>query len=343
MKPTALLLALALAIPAAALAAAPATFDNPVVPTRSNADPFVYKHTDGTYYGLCTYGKPAIAIWRSKNLLDLYRTEPKVIWRAPKTGWNTQDIWAPELHYLDGAFYIYYAASNGERDSRRMGILKCTGPDPFNDPWLDAGRLKPPDADQWAIDGTILEQNNKRYFLWSGQPTIKDRMQRLYIQQMSSPTKLTGKRLELSRPTYDWERQGTAQFHDINEGPQILKHDGKTFVIYSASFCGTRHYKLGMLTIPSDADPMNPANWKKSKIPLFQEANGLYGPGHCSFTTDASGQDWIIYHARTTPEDNTGHRSVCLQPFTWTAAGYPNFGQPQKTNIPTPKTESDSK
>jgi len=315
------------------------------MPWRGHPDPYVYKHTDGTYYGLCTYGQRSIGIWRSKNLLDLYRTTPKKIWTAPDTGWNTQDIWAPELHHLDGAFYIYYAASTTDKPgpNRRMGVLKCAGPDPINDKWHDAGRLIPPDADQWAIDGTILEQNGKRYFIWSGQPSHTDKKQRLYIMQMSGPTKLTGKRLEISSPTHAWERQGNKNITDVNEGPQILKHGDKTFVIYSASFCGTRYYKLGQLTIPSDADPMLLKNWTKSKVPVFQEGNGLYGPGHCSFTTDASGQDWIIYHARLKPGDDAGDRYACLQPFTWTPEGYPNFGTPRKTGVPAPKTELDSK
>ena len=339
--PLALLAALLLSsflLPTSSFSAA--TFDNPVNTARGHPDPWVYKHTDGAYYGLCTFGKASIGIWRSRDLLELYRTKPKIIWTAPKTGWNTQDIWAPEIHYLDGSFYIYYAATNDKRGpNRRMGVLKCAGPDPINDPWTDLGKLTMPDGDTWAIDGTVLQQNNKLYFIWSGQRANTDKSQKLYIIPMASPTKLTGKRLEISRPTYDWERQGNRMMQDVNEGPEILKHAGKTFVIYSASFCGTRHYKLGMLTIPSDADPMVLSNWKKSKVPLFQEANGLYGPGHCSFTTDAAGRDWIIYHARLAPGDNDGDRYACLQPFTWTDTGYPNFGSPQKTNIPAPATK----
>jgi len=327
------------------------SFDNPVTTKRGHPDPWVYKHTDGYYYGTCTFGQPAIALWRSKSLLDLFRTDPKIIWRAPKSGWNEQAIWAPELHYIDGAFYIYYAATTNKAagPNRRMGVLKCDGPDPIAGKWTDLGKLKMPDGDTWAIDGTVLQQNNKLYFIWSGQRVNTDKNQKLYIMPMSSPTKLTGKRLEISRPTYDWERQGNKNITDVNEGPEILKHGDKTFVIYSASFCGTRYYKLGMLTIAADADPMVLANWKKSKVPLFQEGNGLYGPGHCSFTTDASGQDWIIYHARLTSKDEREEggfggipRYACLQPFTWTAAGYPNFGPPQKTNIPAPKTAPDS-
>ena len=315
-------------------AASPATFDNPVTTTRGHADPWVMQHTDGYYYGTCTGGS-SISIWRSKDLLELFRGKPKTIWRAPKSGWNTRDIWAPEIHYLDGAFYIYYAATNASSPSqdRRMGVLKCSGPDPFNDPWTDLGKLTMPDGDTWAIDGTVLQQNGKRYFIWSGQPPTGKKMQALYIMPMSSPVKLTGKRLEISRPAYDWEHEAN---HYINEGPEILKHGNKTFVIYSACLFATRYYKLGMLVCDSDADPMDVKSWKKSKIPLFKEGNGLYGPGHCSFATDAAGHDWIIYHARLGPGNNDGERHACLQPFTWTDAGFPNFGAPRKTAIPVP-------
>jgi GH43 family beta-xylosidase len=319
------------------------SFNNPLTTTRGHPDPFVYKHTDGTYYGLCTFGKadgtPAIGIWRSKDLLELFRTTPKVVWRAPATGWNEAHIWAPEIHHIDNTFYIYYTASTKDKPgpNRRMGVLKCAGPDPFDDPWLDAGRLIPPDADEWAIDPTVLQQNNKLYLIWSGQPAHTDKHQRLYIMPMANPTKLTGKRLELSRPEHPWERQGNHIIKDVNEGPQVLQYAGKTHIIYSASFCGTRHYKLGMLTIASDADPMHLPNWKKSPTPVFQEANALHGPGHCSFTTDASGRHWIIYHARLLPGDDAGLRHVCLQPFSWHPDATPNFGAPRKNNIPVPK------
>lgn len=332
-----LFVAMLIATAAVLAASAAETFDNPVSVERSHPDPWVFKHTDGYYYGLSTHeGHADIVMYRGTNLVTLYRSANKVVWRAPATGWNTKDIWAPELHLIDGAFYIYYSGGNGTKQS--SGVLKCAGGDPFNGTWTDAGRLYSPTADDWAIDGTVLVQNGRLYFIWSGETPDNMRMQKLFISRMSSPTALTGPRVEISRPTFPFERCGDPKIiEDVNEGPEVLQHGDKTFVIYSCSFCGTHHYKLGMLSCDRKADPMVPANWTKSSVPVFQEGNGLHGVGHCSFTRSPSGQeDWLVYHAMLN-DKNDQPRYACMQKFIWNADGTPNFGTPQKTGVPVPK------
>ena len=50
-------------------------------------------------------------------------------------------------------------------------------------------------------------------------------------------------------------------------------------------------------------DSDGPAAWRKSPRPVMvtEEKNGLYGPGHNSFTTDRSGKDILVFHARPYP------------------------------------------
>jgi GH43 family beta-xylosidase len=149
---------------------------------------------------------------------------------------------------------------------------------------------------------------------------------------------LVGPRAEISRPSFAPERRGNPKvIEDVNEGPQVLQHAGKTFLIYSCSFCGTRHYNLGMLMCAENADPMIPANWSKSSVSVFSEGNGLYGTGHCSFTKSPDGtEDWLVYHAMLN-DKNDQPRYVCMQPFTWKPDGTPEFGKPRKTGVPTPR------
>jgi GH43 family beta-xylosidase len=59
-----------------------------------------------------------------------------------------------------------------------------------------------------------------------------------------------------------------------------MYHGGKTFIAYSASFCWTPNYSLGLLTWNGSGDPALAASWKKSSGPVFTNANGNYGPGH---------------------------------------------------------------
>lgn len=91
---------------------------------------------------------------------------------------------------------------------------------------------------------------------------------------MNSPTSV-GTAKTLSQPTLSWEKIGE---FPVNEGPAALYHGGKTFLTYSASYCWTSSYQLGLLTYKS-GDPTNSASWTKSG-PVFSSANGNYGTGH---------------------------------------------------------------
>lgn len=78
-------------------------------------------------------------------------------------------------------------------------------------------------------------------------------------------------------------------------------HNQTIYLTYSASDTGI-HYCIGMLTANINADLLDPKAWKKSSVPVLKsdEAKGIFGPGHNSFTKDADGNDILVYHARTT-------------------------------------------
>ena len=84
-------------------------YNSPFIEQR--ADPYVYRHTDGTYY--FTASVPAydkIILRKSDTLEGLKDAEETEIWHKHESGEMSKHIWAPELHFLDGKFYIYFAA-----------------------------------------------------------------------------------------------------------------------------------------------------------------------------------------------------------------------------------------
>lgn len=298
------------------------TFSNPRDSLNQRPDPFVYKNSDGYYYGLCTSQDssgyvPQITMWKSKSLNNLYTTgTAKTIWKASSSGWNSTNVWAPELYHMNGVWYIYYSAGY------RIGTLSNTSSDPLLGTWMDSGRISP---NEWAIDGTILNQNGSTYLIYSHYDSSIGQV--LKICKMKNPTSLIGTPIQISAPTYSWEKNGGA----VNEGPEILQRNGKTFCIYSASSCATEFYCLGMLSISNGADPMVPKNWTKFSNPLMRESieDGIYGTGHCSFTKSPDGrEDWIVYHATTIASNSYQPRFVCMQRFAWNSDGTPNLWQP---------------
>ena len=301
------------------------TFTNPLLSV--GPDPWVFQK-DGFYYYMHTTGGD-VTIRKTAKMSELGTAPSFQVWRAPAEGQNSRNVWAPELHFVAGKWFIYYTAGPGDLGQQRSWVLENSAADPTTGTWINRGRMANPEQDHWSIDMTVFEQNGKTYALWSGHENGSNNEQRLYISAMSDPITLTGPRVELSRPTLNWERNG---FPPVNEGPQIVKHGGKTNLVYSGSHCSTDDYTLGLLSCASTADPMLPASWTKNPQPVFVKngASRAYGPGHNGFFKSRNGtQDWLIYHANANPGEGCGdRRSPRMQPFTWNADDTPNFGTP---------------
>ena len=292
------------------------TFRNPI--TESGADPFVVRFEDGYYYVYSADG--GVFVSRADNIHHL-RQDGKCIFRPEAGKPYSKELWAPEIHFIDGDWYCYVAADDGVNANHHMYVLKSTDGRP-DGVYAMVGMLDD-GSGCWAIDGTVMPCGGKLYFVWSGWESRENTHQNLYIAPMKSPTELAGARVLLSRPEYDWEKRGSGPTKSgkclptVNEGPQILEKDGTVHVIYSAAGSWCRHYCLGMLTLRG-GDPLNPADWVKCKEPVFVESEGTHGPGHCSFVKAKDGKtDFIIYHARRDAKGGWVGRGMRAQPFTW--------------------------
>lgn len=324
----------------ASSAAKETTFTNPLLP--GGADPWsIYK--DGYYYYTNTTSN-RIVIWKTKNLTDLKTAEQKTIYTPPKNTDYSRDLWAPEIHFIDGKWYVYYTA-RGDKLDHRMYVLENAGADPMQGEWTFKGKITDP-TDKWAIDASVFSWKKKWYIIWSGWEGDVNRTQNIYIARLKNPWTIDGERVKLSYPLYDWEKDGdinnaTEVAHvDVNEGPQALMHNGRLFIIYSASGCWTDNYALGMLSFKGGKNLLDTTAWQKSTQPVFKKsiANGVYAPGHNSFFVSPNGKEhWILYHANAKSGQGCGgHRSPRAQRFTWRKDGTPDFGEPLPTTTVLP-------
>jgi len=270
------------------------------------ADPYVYRHTDGSYYFTASVpAYDAIVLRCADSLEGLADAEEVKVWKKHSWGAMSEHIWAPELHFLDGKWYIYFAA--GEKANKwkiRPYVLECRGEDPMTGIWLERGKMKRAKDDPFSfaafsLDATIFENKGKRYYVWAEKVGVGRQVSNLYIAEMETPCSLKTVQVLLTTPDYDWERVGFW----VNEGPAVIKRGGKIYLTYSASETGIA-YCMGMLTADENADLLDPASWKKERYPVLKscEEKGIYGPGHNSFTTDEEGNDILVYHARTEKE-----------------------------------------
>lgn len=305
-------------------------YTNPILP--SGADPWVVKH-EGWYYYCC--GVPGgIGVSRSR---DLHKINPPVrVWKAPEKGqWNSTCIWAPELHFWKGKWYIFYAGgySGPPFIHQKTGVLESVTSDAMGE-YIDKGMLFTGDVlgdwknNRWAIDMTLLEHKGQLYAVWSGwensEPTDKTQ-QHLYIAKMENPWTMASGRVKISSPDRYYE-QGELP---LNEGPQILKHGKDVFVVYSCGQSWLDTYKLSYLRLKDpDADLLDPKSWIKSDKPVFEGTDQVFGVGHASFTTSPDDREHYIYY-HTKKERKPGwKRDIRLQKFTFDASGVPCFGKP---------------
>ncbi|MCU4677200.1 family 43 glycosylhydrolase [Catenovulum sp. 2E275] len=304
-------------------------FINPLVEQR--ADPWVYKEED-TYYFIATAPEFDRIVMRSSKTLNGLKTAPeKVIWKKHTAGIMGAHIWAPELHKVDGKWYIYFAAGEAENVwAIRMYALSNDSANPLKGEWTEEGQVDS-GWQSFALDATHFQHQGKHYMIWAQSPPDDSfRGTALWMSQMSSPTKLTGPVIRLTKPELDWETVG----HNVNEGAAVLIKNDKVFVTYSAS--ATDHnYAMGLLWADIDADLMDVKSWHKSPQPVFYTNAKLkrFGPGHNSFTLAEDGKtDLLIYHARdyqklignplTDPNRHTRVRVI-----HWDKNGFPVFGQ----------------
>lgn len=292
----------------------------------SGPDPWVAQR-DGVYYYMHTLGD-RIALWKTTDMSRLAEATPVVVWRPPAQGPNSKSIWAPELHFLDGKWYLYYSASDKAHDDdahRHVFVLENAAADPTTGQWIDKGMLA---THLNGIDGTVFDHAGKRYFAYSAY--VGDHSD-LILAPMTNPWTLGEPQVDIAAPTFAWEMQGGRR---ILEAPEFLEGPGgQVFLTYSASACWSDDYALGMLAARADADLLKPASWEKTSRPVLASSpkNGVYAPGHNGFFKSPDGRtDWIVYHANGGPGWKcSARRAPHIQPFHWDTAGRPVFAAPE--------------
>lgn len=300
------------------------TFKNPIVDMDTPDPSVVYK--DGFYYMTFTHNGADIMVMKSRTI-DFRHAKRKVVWYPPFGTMYSANLWAPELQYIQGKWYIYFAADDGNNENHRMYVLEAVSDDPLGE-YEFRGKVDD-GSDKWAIDGLVMEHEEQLYFVWSGWEGDVNISQNTYIAPMSDPLTISGPRVLLSEPLYEWERAGGPPY--IQEGQAILKHNGRLFIAYSGAGSWTPFYSIGLLALQEGGNPLEPEHWSKVEQPLMKmnEEIDVFGPGHNSFTTSPDGTEtWIVYHATSGIHDGWNNRKARAERVAWDDQGMPILNGP---------------
>ena len=300
---------------------------------EQRADPYIIRK-DGWYYFTASVPEfDRIILRKARTLKELPDAVEKIIWMRHPEGLLSCNIWAPELHFVDGKWYVYFAAARTGADEsgvydHRIYALENPNPDPFTGGFTEKGRIDT-GWESFSLDSTTAVFGGKRYFIWAQRDFSIPGNSNLYIAEMKNALELKLPAVRLSVPEHDWECRGFL----VNEGPASLIHGGRWFLTYSASATDER-YAVGLLTLKPGGDPLDAGAWEKSPVPVMvtEEQNQLYGPGHNSFTVDEEGRDLLVFHARPYPGFkgdalSDPNRHCFLRTVEYTADGIPVFGR----------------
>lgn len=303
--------------------------DEPFI--RQRADPQIVRGDDGMYYFIATVPEyDRIEIRKSKNIKGLRSAVAQTVWKKHDQGIMGNHIWAPELHRIDGKWYIYFAAGAAEDKWKiRKYVLSNAGQDPTTGEWKEEGEIvsRP---NSFTLDATVFNHRGQHYMLWVDRAAKDGSNTGLFLAKMLTPTQLDTQQIIISQPEYEWEKRG----HHVNEGPAVLTRNGKVFVAFSASATDA-NYCVGLLWADDTADLMDSDSWHKIDTPVFYTNERLqrFGPGHNSFVVGEDGKTAImVYHARDY-RDIDGeplydpNRHTRIRKVRWKKDGFPDFGQ----------------
>lgn len=301
-------------------------FANPIY---GGQDPFVCKGPDGLYYTVAEEPQSRqLAVFCSNRLTE--RGEKHIVFTAPDKGPSSHDLWAPELWFLRGKWYLYYAGASQEGqehwDTHRMYVLEAEGPlGPYGPPVaLELG-------DRMSIDGTVLElPDGSLYLAYMGR---LPEYNALFLAPMDSPSHISGDPVMISKPDFPWEG-------DINEGPFPIIRDGKVRLLFAANAAHLPDYCLGLLTCRDPGRILDPESWVKEPEPVLTRWGQIIGPGHaCMVKSPDNTEDWLVYHNKFTREETLPegwNRVANLLRVSWDQEGRPVFEKPHAPGEPVP-------
>lgn len=234
-------------------------FHNPIV--ADGADPWVILK-NGYYWFCYSDGDRSIYVARAESLAAIGSARPLLVWLAPPDSPYGCQTWAPELHELDGRWYIYFTATDPQsREAQhRMYVLESLSEHPSG-PYQLKARLAAA-TDRWAIDGTVLDLGpGRRYFVWSGWDGEQNIQQNLYIAPMKNPWTLATDSANLRQ--YELPSQGGKAYAELEGGRELALGESLVFAIEvekSGSYCleipyTQRHSLPASLIVSVDGRP----------------------------------------------------------------------------------------
>lgn len=267
-------------------------------------------------------GATGFYAWRTQNFNDWQIVGPAFV--PQRDSWALRNIWAPEVIYMNGKYYMYYSGSDRDTGAKGLGLAVSDHP---AGPFIEYGdaSVQPLVFDFTAIDASPYLDDDGSFYLYFSKDQV-NQVSSIYGVKMIDPATPDYPTLkELSYPTFrsiaekeespywegdlSWEKS-TSGTNMWNEGPFMYKHEGKYYLTYSANPFWTREYAVGYAVADHPlGDFVKPDDNRILGVDVTWDH--MSGTGHHSFFM-ASGELFIAYHAHIDREFGSSLRAVAV-------------------------------
>ena len=298
-------------------------------------DPAIVESHDGSGYYVFATGH-GVKVFHSADLLS-WKQIGRVFDRhvpewAEKAVPGCDGIWAPDIRYFNGQYYLYYSVSTfgSQRSVIGLAISKSVNPESPDYGWEDQGVVVESFAEKNdfnAIDPAVFsDSNGKAYLYWGSYWTgIKG----IEIDPQ------TGKPFD-GKFEYVALAQRTATGIPTNiEAPFMVKHRESYYLMASWDFCCAGEDSTYKVVVGRSQSPLGPfvdmqqrtMDKGGGEVILASDARWR-GPGHNSFLQTDKG-DYLVHHVYDGEEVKKG-RILQVRPVTWTRDGWLEVKSPLK-------------
>ena len=319
-----------------------------------------YQANDNHWYLYCTSdplndedkdeaGKPRqhlIPMMRSTNLVD-WAYVGDAFPALPAYAAETSDLWAPEIAFFNGKYYLYYTVTETKQGGSAIGVATSASP---TGPWAHSDKpvVEPhespccADSRRWVYDPEVLDAGNGKRYMYYG-----SYFGGISVRELSSDG--------LSSDAYT---QVEVAVSNRYEAASVFKRNDFYYLLGSATNCCNGELTGYSVFAGRSRSPTGPfvdregvpltLNRVGGTPVLHQNGNRWVGPGHNSVVMDGAGRHWMFYHAIDRQDPfMEGRRDVkrhlLMDPMDWTPDDWPvvrgNAG-PSDTEQPAPAAQA---
>ena len=289
-------------------------------------DPVMIKE-GSTYYMLCT--GLGVTVYSSKDMVNWTHQSP-VFDKAPE--WAVKAvpgfkgmIWAPDISFHHGKYYMYYAVSAFGKNTSCIGLAvnKTLDTSSADFKWQDLGKViqSVPGRDLWnAIDPNLIIDNNNTPYLvfgsfWEGIKMVKLADDLTSIAQ-------PGEWYTLARRPRDFSFSDRDAGNAAIEAPFVFKKDKYYYLFVSWDYC-CRGEKSDYKVVVGRSEKVTGPYLDKTGKSMFAAGGSLvvqgdnknwFGAGHNAAYTFGD-KDYIVYHGYDA-KDN-GKSKLITEELMW--------------------------